>query len=337
MKTIFKKSMLTTLCTLTLLVGNGSISGMQDKQQKSKLSMLKDKIKSYVYPKLSKGDEMFFHLKMCEFGQKPRVRTVHPETLDCYSNNSENFITSSQYYGPISLIYNTLFKNQLKTKKENRDHKSPQYVQQEVLRYAQIMRPQNSIFNRFTLWYLKTCGFLTVYNGPEKKEPRAFEDCPGAEAYSHPYGGIYLPQGSLGSQLSAKQRCVLTHEIGHHVNGDTTVSVEFKFPGMPEWFKPEYLAQKRSLETLYQDKDYEAITEEYKVRNGLRSRVYMSLNGITNNPYRYGFLDTLESLIKQNPDDKQLQALHKVTNNTQQPTWESRYQEFIQTIKNKTK
>ncbi len=325
MKTIVKKSILTALCALTLLVGSDSLSGMQDNQSTGILNTIKIGLKS--------------------FGQK---------FVEAYSSHHYNALLGKQsdpkFDGPDAhmalctekgkdfskLTYNRYIKLPLEQKKENKDHKAPEYIQQQSLFYAKIMcRPYN-LRDWALFQYLKKFGYLTVYDGAQKNSPQTIFYY--ASAYTSYRGGIYFPQNSFGKTLSTKQEFSLAHEVGHNINGNMTKLTNDYKEGNATWFRWEYLAEKKALETLYKLKRYEAIN--------YRKKAYIKKKpkGSSLYPYREGFLDTLNLLIKQNPHDKQLQAtrsykemlcevvgsvFNRLLGNYQKnPTWESRFKEY---------
>jgi len=198
----------------------------------------------------------------------------------------------------------------------NYEERAPEYVQQGARRLFGAMRRN---------------GEKSQKHGDHVKSAIiVYEDdiTAGADAESRDTG-IYFPKGSFKQRyrsqyrrLTPEQLATLAHEIAHHYNGDFTFegrtaneiskkrdANDKSYRNRGEvWFKEEYNAEKRALETLFAEKEFEAL--ESKVMSRCHSKVE-GRNWYKNGgrPYYHGVVDTFARLCKQNPNNKKLQRI----------------------------
>jgi hypothetical protein len=220
-----------------------------------------------------------------------------------------------------ALLHQEYIKIPIFNEKENENHKAPDYVQQQALRYATEMCSPGNWYDMFFLGYIKKYGYLIVYDGPAKKDGDDYFSSEDAKAYTAPRGGIYFPKNSFddtNKELTPEQEYTLCHEVAHIMNGDMTRLFERQCS--ETWFKHEYLAENRSIKTLYR------LKKDYKVRLCSRES---PLSG----PYLYGAEDAILELGAIYCGDEDLQDLYKQIKKVypdynESVSWQSRYQEY---------
>ncbi len=217
----------------------------------------------------------------------------------------------------------------------NHDLRAPDHVQQLSDDLALAMLEHDKSF----YIYLKTCGYLTVYEGADKKMPNFFEKEPECDAYCSFYGGTHFPKNSFPHGASALQRFILGHENGHITRGDTTtLTPDLYQNGSAPWYQDEHRAQELCTHTLYEKfKDYEAL----EARLELEHMVHKVKNPLVKSllefgPLCTGLCGTLHKLSSQHKHDKRLRAICSEATviapssiEFSQDSWEKPYRQFM--------
>lgn len=212
------------------------------------------------------------------------------------------------------------------------NQRAPQKIQILSHDYAQAMLENDKKF----LSYLEKFGFCTVYHGSDKRMPDFFKET-GSQAHTNMYGGIHFPKNSFPyNSLTALQRFILAHEVGHHALGHTAL-----FPivgcqaGSSEWFEHEYQAQALCTSLLYKKfKDYDALEanlhDEFMM---LKNSTARDKALYTAGPLCTGMHDTLALLNTQHPHDTKLRVLcsdaHALVTNNKYCDQSKRYGQFL--------